>query len=73
MSMKKKILNILLVLAFTATAIFIGILISNTASASQKINPDCPNGCIDDWNDGCYCHKEYKEYREAIWIGKEVY
>ncbi|MDR0748348.1 MAG: NVEALA domain-containing protein [Tannerellaceae bacterium] len=34
------------------------------ALAKRQINPECPNGCIDD-SGGCYCngsHPQYKEY-----------
>jgi len=44
-----------------------GITMSNLAAltaSAQEIDPECPNGCIDEDPTGCYCYGEYPSYEE---------
>ena len=36
------------------------------ADVDPNINPECPNGCLDD-GEGCYCYHQYADYKEAKW------
>lgn len=43
------------------------IALSNVeAFADENINPDCPNGCIDE-EGGCRCYKYYPDLSEYDW------
>jgi hypothetical protein len=45
-----------------------GVALANIeALASGEINPDCPNGCLVECSDGCFCYKFYPIYKEAPW------
>ena len=35
--------------------------------ANADIDPDCPNGCIDDKPTGCYCYGYYPQWQEFNW------
>ncbi len=37
-----------------------------TASASE-VDPECPNGCLDEAGSGCYCYQWYPYVKEADW------
>lgn len=62
--MKKKVLfSIVLGCALMLSASAITFNYLNTAKA--HINPECPNGCIDECDDGCYCYDWYENLKEA--------
>ena len=35
----------------------------------DRVNPDCPNGCVASLNpQGCFCYHYYPQYNEYVWI-----
>lgn len=41
--------------------------IVNTVNSQSEINPECPNGCLAQCGNACYCYKFYEYLKEARW------
>jgi hypothetical protein len=41
--------------------------LANLEALADEINPDCPNGCLAECSDGCWCRQWYPIYKEAEW------
>ena len=39
----------------------------DNGGGNSGINPLCPNGCLDEIGDGCYCYRFYPDFKEAVW------
>ena len=39
----------------------------DNGGGNSGVNPLCPNGCLDENGDGCYCYRFYPDFKEAVW------
>jgi len=66
--MKKKILLLVTIAVFAVTG---AMTISSSEKAQADPNPECPNGCLIDPGDGCYCYTWHWDVKEAEWPNQE--
>lgn len=59
--MKKIFLSILFISALALTT---GV---NIQTSKASIDPECPNGCLDESGGGCYCYRWYPHVKEKVW------
>lgn len=76
--MGKKIVG---VIAFAAIAVVAGwnyqqnknevvmsnLVLENVDALARYEDNYCPNGCLDQSGDGCWCYREYPHLQEAKW------
>ncbi len=74
----KKLLGIIAIAAVTAAAGWnfsqnqnevelSDLALANVEALARYEDDYCPNGCLDEKGDGCWCYIEYPHVREATW------